>query len=150
MPSGKAMSKLGILFAAVLIIAAQAIAADGPPLPSDTAAKASLGSRGLKISGHITNLQPGQARRIRVRVRNRLQRPLVLRRLRAIPTGNPTRCPASNLRIQRFRGRLPIRSRGLRVVRLRIRLSPTAGDGCKRFAFGLRYRARAGAARRPR
>ena len=149
-PPGETMSRLGILFAAGLIVAAQAIAADGPPALPGTASKASLGSRGLKVSGHITNLQPGQARRIRVRVRNRLQRPVVLHRLRAIPTGDPVRCPASSLRVQRFRGRLPIRPRGLRVVRLRIRLSPAASDGCKRFAFGLRYRASAGAARRPR
>lgn len=95
----------------------------------------------LALSGRVRGLFPGALKRMRVIVRNPTRARIVLMRVRARALDVPG-CSGSYVRIRPFRGERPVPSRGRVVIRMRVRLSPTAPDACQGARLPVRFRAR--------
>jgi hypothetical protein len=95
----------------------------------------------VKARGHVGGLYPGADRRMRVTVRNRDSRPARLRRFRTrVSNANPV-CTDAYLRVRRLKR--PQRRIGPQrsiLIRVRVRVRPSAPDACQNARWPLRFR----------
>ncbi len=96
----------------------------------------------FRVSGSVSGLFPGARRLMNVKVRNPYRRPLLVLSLSAQVRRARRLCTGSNVDVRPFRGRVPIRPRRTRVIRLRVEMQPTVAEECKGARFPLRFRAR--------
>lgn len=93
----------------------------------------------LRVTGHVRGLAPGVSRPLPVRIRNRYGDPVLIQRLRVLVEDASSDCPASNLRVSRFRGRKSVSVGGVRRIRLRVTMRTDAPDACQRERFPLLF-----------
>jgi hypothetical protein len=113
-----------------------------------TAEAAGKSSHHLRVRGHVQDLYPGAAQRMRVRVRNGYRRDIVLRKVRTIVGDSGPGCTRENLWTRRFRGHKRISAHHTGRVRIAIGMQLGAPIACQGARFPLRFRARATGARR--
>jgi hypothetical protein len=99
--------------------------------------------RRLDLGGHVRHLFPGAHRRVRVTISSGLRHPLRVRSVWAAVRGGGPRCPAGNVRVDRWRGRLRIGAHRTRHLPLSVTMSKKAPDACQGRRFNLRFHARA-------
>jgi hypothetical protein len=97
----------------------------------------------LDLGGHVRHLFPGAHKRMRVTISSRFRRPLRVRSVWAVVRGGGSGCPASNVRVNRWRGRLRIGAHRTRHLQLPVAMSKKAPDACQGRRFNLRFHARA-------
>jgi hypothetical protein len=97
----------------------------------------------LHLGGHVRHLFPGAHKRMRVTITSRYRDPLWVRSVSTVVRGGGPGCPASNVRVHRYRGRFRIGAHRSRRLRLRVTMSGDAPDACQGRRFKLRFRARA-------
>jgi hypothetical protein len=100
-------------------------------------------STGLLVTGSVKGLYPGAHRRLRLNVRNRLAARVRLTSLTVRVRDARWNCPAANLRVARFRGRLSLPAGKRRLLNLEVSMPKAAPDSCKGATFPLVFRARA-------
>ena len=129
---------------AALLAAAVAYAAERGPFESGSVERSQ--ARGLKQAtvkarGHVAGLYPSADRRMRVTVRNRDSRPARLRRFRTrVGNANPD-CTDGYLRVRRLKR--PQRRIGPQrsiLIRVRVRVRPSAPDACQNARWPLHFR----------
>lgn len=96
----------------------------------------------FSITGSVAGLLPGRAARLRIAVRNRNAFPLRVTTISVRVRGTAA-CPASNLLVRNFRGRVLVRPRATRRVAVLITLRADAPDACQGARFRLTYRGKA-------
>jgi hypothetical protein len=133
-------SKLLILIA--LLLAGVGIARAALPGPAGSAAARGGSTGALRITGSVDGLYPGATVPFRVRIENRLPRPVLVRSVRVRVGTAAAGCDRRLLRVPAARPRLRIGPRAARRVRLRATLAAAAGDACQGASFPLRFRAR--------
>jgi len=94
----------------------------------------------LSVKGSASRLYPGGTVVLPLKVRNRTRYPIALRRLKVRVRSANGGCPASLLRVERFRPRAALRARKTATLKVRVKLSPAAPDACQRAKFPLSYR----------
>jgi hypothetical protein len=125
-----------------LLLAVVVVAAGASTLwHRDEAAGTAMVRHRMRLSGRVQGLFPGASKRMRVIVRNPTRVRIVLMRVRA-RAQDVVGCPGSHVRIRPFRGKRPVPPRGRIVIRMRVRLSPTAPDACQGARWPVRFRAR--------
>lgn len=122
-----------------LALTAVAVAA-APSRPQPPAAAPSRPA--ISITGDVSGLYPGAAKRVRLRARNRSHRARTVTAVRARALDAGPGCPAANLRTRVRRVRLRIPPGSQRRLGYRIAMVPNAADGCQDARFPIRYRAR--------
>jgi hypothetical protein len=97
----------------------------------------------LDVTGTVQGLIPGVPRALTVRVANRRRYDIELRSI-AVTAGQASDdCLAGRLALGGYRGRLQIRARRAKSLRVPIQLLPGAPEACQAAIFPLHYRARA-------
>jgi len=129
---------------AALMAAAVAYAAERGPFGSgsvDRSQARGLAHSTVKARGDVVGLYPGADRRMRVSVRNRDSRPARLRRFRTrVGNANPV-CTDGYLRVRQLKR--PQRRIGPHrsiLIRVRVRVRPSAPDACQGARWPLRFR----------
>jgi hypothetical protein len=135
------MSRRSLAAAAIAALFATALAyASATRPPPEPAAKPSRPRPAVALSGHVTDLYPGERARLVVTARNRAPRPV---RLRFVGASVGAAGPGCEPRYLRVRGKHPRRlvapDEAIRV-RLRVRLSAGAPDACVDAVWPLRFR----------
>jgi hypothetical protein len=128
---GRAVAAL----AGVAALLAFSLSAFGAPRPKQP-------TRSFKLSGSVQGLYPGGRRTLTVAVRSPYRRGLRLVSLRVSVRDAGPACRASNLSVGPFRGFVNVRPRGVRLVRLAVRMARSAGDACRGARFPLRIAAK--------
>jgi hypothetical protein len=119
-----------------------------PATPDDSighsSAPASLAiPRGFVVSGHVTRLYPGRRARMKVHVRNRKPFAIRVTRISVTVRSRTHGCSGRNVRVRPFRGRLRVKARGRRLLRMRVRMIRAAPNACQGVRFTLRFHGRA-------
>jgi hypothetical protein len=131
---------------AALLAATVAYAAERGPLGAGSAERSQAHGpphATVKARGHVGGLYPGADRRMRVTVGNRDSRPARLHRFRTrVGNANPV-CTDGYLRVRQVKH--PQRRIGPHrsiLIRVRVRVRPSAPDACQNARWPLRFRAR--------
>jgi hypothetical protein len=127
--------RAGAALAAVAALLAFSLSAFGASRPKQPL-------RGFKLSGSVQGLYPGGRGTLAVAVRSPYRRKLRVVSLRVNVRDASRACRASNLSVKPFRGVVIVRPRGVRVVRLPVRMAKSAGDACRGARFPLRIAAK--------
>jgi hypothetical protein len=129
---------------AALLAAAVAYAAERGPFGSGSVDRSQARGQAhstVKARGHVVGLYPRADRRMRVTVRNRDSRPARLRRFRTrVGNANPV-CTDDYLRVRQLKR--PQRRIGPRrsiLIRVRVRVRPSAPDACQNARWPLQFR----------
>jgi hypothetical protein len=139
-----------VLALATVAGAAHALAGAKATSPGTAAAAAVDGQSGLRVHARVRGLlYPGVRRPLVLRVSNPAGRRAVVLRARVRVRRASRGCPRGSLRLQRFRGKLHVRPRGRRTLRLRARMKRTAPDACQGAGYRLRVRTRVWRRERP-
>jgi hypothetical protein len=126
----------------VFLLAVVVVAAGASALwHRDEAAGTAVVPHRMRLSGRVQGLFPGASKQMRVIVRNPTRAVIVLMRVRARAQDVPG-CPGAHVRIHPFRGNRPVPPGGRIVIRMWVRLSPTAPDTCQGARLPVRFRAR--------
>lgn len=127
--------RAGAALAGVAALLAFSLSAFGAPQPKQPI-------RNFKLSGSVQGLHPGGRGTLVVSVRSPYRRKLrvVSLRVRVLDAGPG--CRASKLSVKPFRGFVNVRPRGVRVVRLAVRMARSAGGACRGARFPLRIAAK--------
>lgn len=96
----------------------------------------------VKIKGKIENLYPGRSAKIKLRLHNRTDRPLRVKKIRAKVGSAGPGCSAKNLKTKSKKLNRRIPPRATRKAKLPISMSANAADACQGAKFPLRYRAK--------
>jgi hypothetical protein len=126
-----------VLAAFVLVLAAVMVAA------AALGASGKHGRSGFTIKGRIGGLYPGVHRRLVIVLRNRGRRPIVVRSVTTRVRRARPGCPGRYVHVSRFRGRVRVRGRASRRIRVRIWLVPGTPSACQGAVFRLAFRGRA-------
>jgi hypothetical protein len=97
---------------------------------------------GFHLSGSVGGLYPGARKYMAVKIRNPYKRALRVVSIDVDVRRARRLCTGSNLDIRPFRGRLTIRARRTRTLKLLVGMEPTVAEECKGARFPLRFRAR--------
>jgi hypothetical protein len=98
--------------------------------------------RTFRLTGGASGLYPGAVGHVAVTVRNPYRRHLRVGSLRVRVLDAGPACRASNLLVKPFRGLVDVRPRRARVLRVFVRMAPSAGEGCRGARFPLRFSAK--------
>ena len=123
---------LGVL--AIVLTAATAIGSTSGP---------AKGGRGFALSGHVTNLLPGQRKRLVIVVGNRQCRALRVREITTHVRDASAACTGRNLRIASFHGSLRIRAHDTRRITVRATMRADSPSACQGAVFRLAFHGRA-------
>lgn len=96
----------------------------------------------IKVHGKVKGLYPGVRKQMKVGVHNRLPHRVTLISVRARVKDASPACSGGNIRVQRFRGRKPIRPHRRNRVGVQVTMAPTAPDACQEARFPITFRAR--------
>jgi hypothetical protein len=120
------------LMAGISAFAALAATHTGPP---------GHGPKGLRVSGHVTDLYPGARKRMRVKVSNPFDHAVKVRSVRARVRAVSRRlCSRGSLVVSRSRRPLSIPAHRARRVWLGVFMRAEARDSCQGAKFKLRFR----------
>ncbi len=97
----------------------------------------------FRVRGSVRGISPGHTVVMKVKIRNRYDFPIRVKRVRAKPIPRRISCPADFLRIRDWRGSKRIRPHSVKRVRLRVRLKPSAPNACRGARWILVYAGRA-------
>ncbi|HYH61232.1 MAG TPA: hypothetical protein VD766_05150 [Solirubrobacterales bacterium] len=102
----------------------------------------------ITVRAKVKGLYPGASKKMKVGVHNRLGRRVRLVSVRSHPQDASPDCSRTNLRIERFRGGIPIRPHERARVRVKVTMEPTAPDACQGVRFPIHFKARVTGKRR--
>ncbi len=137
------LKRLTLISLVVVLAAATYVSAQPSHGPGSDRPTAARKAPALKITGHVNGLYPGRAKRIRLRIKNRSNSPLVVRSIKAKVKKKPRAgCKKKNLRLKRRRMRTRVPARRTRRTRLNVKMITDAADACQGAKFKLRYRAK--------
>jgi hypothetical protein len=94
----------------------------------------------FRIRGAVKGMYPGRVRKLRLRIRNPLDRAIRVRSIRARVRRPHRGCPAKAITIRRWRGHLRIRPHRGRTVRVKVKMKRRAPNACQGARFPIRYR----------
>lgn len=138
-------------FACLAYAASEGFPGRGSPVGAENARQAEPSREGgpaIRIRGRVWGLYPGARKRFKVRVRNRTDRPQVVRAIRIKARRPGPGCRGKNVRVRNREGlEMRLGPHATRSVWLTARMIPDAADACQGERFRLIYRTRAKARR---
>ncbi len=96
----------------------------------------------IAVRGKVKGLYPGAAKKMKVGVHNRLERPVRLISVRSRPQDASPDCSRQNLRIKRFHGGMRIRPHKRARVLVNVTMAPDTPDACQDARYPVQFRAR--------
>jgi hypothetical protein len=94
----------------------------------------------LRVHGKVADLVPGQARQLRIRVRNPTDAAVTIYRVRTtVRRSGKHGCPAWMLIVPRWRGHRRIAPRTRTIIQVRVRMRARAADHCQGGQWRFRY-----------
>ena len=144
---------LNTALAVTLLAGAVAVAAETGVIvterpPSAASSVAERPTPEIEVKGNVKGLYPGAEKSMKVRVFNRLAKPVVLVSVRARVGNANHACTRENLRVTRFKDSRPIKAMGRARVRVSATMQPGAPDACQGARFPIAFRARVTGQRR--
>jgi len=119
-----------------------AVAGSGAAQMSVGAAQKVRPPLSLRVSGGVRGLYPGARLRLRLKVRNTRDFPILVVSLKINVRNAGSSCRRTQLRIARFRRSLVVPAHRARRTGLSVTMLRSAPDACKDAVFPLRFTAR--------
>ena len=98
---------------------------------------------GFSLSGHVTNLLPGQRKHLVIVVRNRGSRALLVRVVTTQVRDASRACKARNLRVAAFHGALRVAGHRSPKIAVRVSMRADTPCACQGAVFRLAFHGRA-------
>lgn len=136
------LSRIGGWGALTLVLLLSAVVANGAMAPAGDAGP-DPAQRTFRVRGSISGLVAGHTSPMRVRIRNRDDVPILVRRVGAVVTSPRPSCPAGSLLVSTWRGERRIPPKARRRVVLMVKLRAGAPSECYGMGFTLHYTGRA-------
>ena len=133
-----ARARTALIVAALAVAAATAVAA--PRMAGEEAVLTSSQTGKFQIQGQVTGLYPGKPVDLPLTLVNRNGFTIAVKTVTvAVGSAGPA-CPASHLKVTRYRGKVVVPARRSGRLVLRATLAATAPEACAAAKFPLRYR----------